>query len=387
MTPEETALLASIGVTEYWNIAQLALICSMYGFYLLLAFIALALLLKSGIPSSRPHQYLLGLTILILGLNTWAYIISVAIELVRTKYVFTPLSNGAGLRAQADVANANALPWSRMSIWASNLNLLVGDATVIWRAWAIYTGNRIAQWFLVILMVLNGGESIGLRLSCPARSLAGPLPTMLIITSACDVANLPESLQTAVLAISATSIWTSLVANLVATLFIGAKLLEHHKTVKALYNGKHRSQVERLLLLLVESGTVLGVLQLLYAIFLTLEDFANPTENETAAYLIFNSLFSELVPMYPLAVIILVKLERAPLAESFHLTFSATPNVAKSDSPHGDKITRSIGFAMPSHLSTIRFVEGEVRDVSTTAGSSFASDHVAQDNLEAGKSQ
>ncbi|KAF8827432.1 hypothetical protein HHX47_DHR4000068 [Lentinula edodes] len=332
MTPEETALLASIGVTEYWNIAQLALICSMYGFYLLLAFIALALLLKSGIPSSRPHQYLLGLTILILGLNTWAYIISVAIELVRTKYVFTPLSNGAGLRAQADVANANALPWSRMSIWASNLNLLVGDATVIWRAWAIYTGNRIAQWFLVILMVLNGA--------------------MLIITSACDVANLPESLQTAVLAISATSIWTSLVANLVATLFIGAKLLEHHKTVKALYNGKHRSQVERLLLLLVESGTVLGVLQ----------------------------------PMYPLAVIILVKLERAPLAESFHLTFSATPNVAKSDSPHGDKITRSIGFAMPSHLSTIRFVEGEVRDVSTTAGSSFASDHVAQDNLEAGKS-
>ncbi|KAJ3873588.1 hypothetical protein F5051DRAFT_418792 [Lentinula edodes] len=367
MTPEETALLASIGVTEYWNIAQLALICSMYGFYLLLAFIALALLLKSGIPSSRPHQYLLGLTILILGLNTWAYIISVAIELVRTKYVFTPLSNGAGLRAQADVANAKALPWSRMSIWASNLNLLVGDATVIWRAWAIYTGNRIAQWFLVILMVLNGA--------------------MLIITSACDVANLPESLQTAVLAISATSIWTSLVANLVATLFIGAKLLEHHKTVKALYNGKHRSQVERLLLLLVESGTVLGVLQLLYAIFLTLEDFANPTENETAAYLIFNSLFSELVPMYPLAVIILVNLERAPLAESFHLTFSATPNVAESDSPHGDKITRSIGFAMPSHLSTIRFVEGEVRDVSTTAGSSFASDHVTQDNLEAGKSQ
>ncbi|KAJ3866271.1 hypothetical protein EV359DRAFT_79725 [Lentinula novae-zelandiae] len=385
MTPEETALLASIGVTEYWNIAQLALICSMYGFYLFLAFIAVALLLKSGIPSSRPHQYLLGLTILILGLNTWAYIISVAIELVRTKYVFTPLSNGAGLGAQADVANAKALPWSRMSIWASNLNLLVGDATVIWRAYAIYTGNRIAQWFLVILMVLNG---VCICISAHESDFQKCFSTaMLIITSACDVANLPESLQTAVLAISATSIWTSLVANLVATLFIGAKLLEHHKTVKALYNGKHRSQVERLLLLLVESGTVLGVLQLLYAIFLTLEDFANPTENETAAYLIFNSLFSELVPMYPLAVIILVNLERAPLAESFHLTFSATPNVAESDSPHGDKITRSTGFAMPSHLSTIRFVEGEVRDVSTTAGSSFASDHVAQDDLEAGKSQ
>ncbi|KAJ3806390.1 hypothetical protein EV368DRAFT_89644 [Lentinula lateritia] len=382
MTPEETALLASIGVTEYWNIAQLALICSMYGFYLLLAFIALALLLKSGIPSSRPHQYLLGLTILILGLNTWAYIISVGIELVRTKYVFTPLSNGAGLEAQADVANANALPWSRMSIWASNLNLLVGDATVIWRAYAIYTGNRISQWFLVILMVLNG-----VCMSHESDFQKCFSTAMLIITSACDVANTPESLQTAVLAISATSIWTSLVANLVATLFIGAKLLEHHKTVKALYNGKHRSQVERLLLLLVESGTVLGVLQLLYAIFLTLEDFANPTENETAAYLIFNSLFSELVPMYPLAVIILVNLERAPLAESFHLTFSATPNVAESDSPHGDKITRNIGFAMPSHLSTIRFVEGEVRDVSTTAGSSFASDNVAQDNLEAAESR
>lgn len=91
-------------------------------------------------------------------------------------------------------------------------------------------------------MVLNGGESIDPRLSCPDRSLVlFPVcicisahesdfqkcfsTAMLIITSACDVANLPESLQTAVLAISATSIWTSLVANLVATLFIGAKLL------------------------------------------------------------------------------------------------------------------------------------------------------------------
>ncbi|KAJ4470187.1 hypothetical protein J3R30DRAFT_3712037 [Lentinula aciculospora] len=360
MSPEETALLASIGITEYWNIAQLALICSMYGFYLLLAFIALVLLLKNGLPKTRPRRYLLGITLLILGINTWAYIISVAIELVRTEYVFAPLSNGAGLRAQADVANAKALSWSRMSIWAANLNLLIGDATVIWRAWAIYTGNRIAQWVLVVLMALNGA--------------------ILITTSVCDVASLPGNLQTAVLAISVASIWTSLITNLVATSFIGVKLWEHHKTVQPLYNGKQRSQVERLLLLLVESGTVLGVLQLLYAIFLTLEDFTIPTQNETAAYLIFNSLFLELVPMYPVAVIILVNLERAPLAESFHLSTGET----ESKPPNVDKVTQTKGTAIQSHLSTISFVEGEEYGASTTTGSGFDTDHNEQSRLEAG---
>ncbi|KAF8831332.1 hypothetical protein HHX47_DHR1000824 [Lentinula edodes] len=367
MTPEETSLLASIGVTDYWNIAQLVLICSMYGFYLLLAFIALALLLKSGIPSTRPRRYLLGITIIILGINTWAYIISVGIELVRLKNVFNPLSNGGGLRAQAEVANAKALPWGHMSVWAANLNLLVGDATVIWRAWAIYTGNRIVQWFLVTLMALNGA--------------------ILIISSACDVADLSEGLQTTVLALSVTSIWTSLLPNLVATSLIGVKLIVHHKTVKPLYNGKQRSHVERLLLLLVESGTVLGVFQLLYAILLTLEDFTITTQNETAAYLMFSSVFLEVVPMYPVAVIILVNLERAPLAESFHLSIRATPGTAESKSPNGHKVAGSIDLATPHHLSTIRFVEGGGDDALMTAGSSFNSDHVAQNDLEADNSQ
>ncbi|KAJ3739999.1 hypothetical protein DFH05DRAFT_477718 [Lentinula detonsa] len=363
MTPEETALLASIGVTLYWNYAQLALICTMYGFYLLLAFIALVLLLKSGIPSTRPRQYLLIVTLLTLGINTWGYIISVGIELVRTKYVFAPLA--AGLRAQVDLANAKAEPWSRMSIWASNLNLFIGDATVIWRAWAIYTGHRVAQWFLVALMAFNGA--------------------MLIITSACDVAALSDNQQTAVLAISVTSIWTSLVTNLIATIFIGVKLWDHHKTMKPLYNGKQRSHVERLMLLLVESGTVLGILQLLYAIFLTLEDFTIPTQNEIAAYLMFNSVFSELVPMYSMAVIILVKLERAPLVESFHLSLGPTSNLdvaAKSRMPNENKMS-------PSHLSTIRFVEGDDLNATsaTTPGSSSSDDHIEQSFLQEGKLQ
>ncbi|KAJ3845690.1 hypothetical protein EV368DRAFT_70505, partial [Lentinula lateritia] len=335
---------------------------------------------KSGIPNTRPRRYLLGITIIILGINTWAYIISVGIELVRLKNVFNPLSNGAGLRAQAEVANAKALPWGHMSIWAANLNLLVGDATVIWRAWAIYTGNRIVQWLLVTLMALNGA--------------------ILIVSSACDVADLSESLQTTVLALSVTSIWTSLLTNLVATSLIGVKLIVHHKTVKPLYNGKQRSHVERLLLLLVESGTVLGVFQekqLLYAILLTLEDFTITTQDETAAYLMFSSVFLEVVvnniPIIILCilkdanVIILVNLERAPLAESFHLSIHATPGTAEFKSPNGPKVAGSIDLAMPPHLSTIRFVEGGDQDVLMTVSSSFTSDHVAQNDLEADNSQ
>ncbi|KAJ3718179.1 hypothetical protein C8R42DRAFT_644049 [Lentinula raphanica] len=372
MTPQESSLLASIGTTLYWNIAQLSLICTMYGFYLLLAFTALVLLLKPGLPQTRPRQFLLGLTVLILAINTWAYIISVGVELVRIQYVFVTLP--AGLRAQVVVANAKAEPWSRLSIWASNLNLLIGDATVIWRAWAIYTGNKIAQWFLVGLMVFNGA--------------------MLVITSALDVAELPESQQRAVLAISATSIWSSLVTNLGATIFIGVKLWQHHQAIKPLFDGKRRSHVERLMLLLVESGTIIGVLQLIYAIFLTLEDFTDTTQNETAAYLIFNSLFAELVPMYPMVVIILVNLDRAPLVESFHLSLAATSNSMNGEkrdmsNPHKAHPAMVMNPAMPSHLSTISFVQGRLEEdsgdgITTTAGSSSSSsDHVVEVEVSA----
>ncbi|KAE9391136.1 hypothetical protein BT96DRAFT_319263 [Gymnopus androsaceus JB14] len=74
MSPEESELLASIGVSLYWDTAQEILNSSLFGFYVLLNIIALKLLFKTGIKSSRPRQVLLSLTILVFVVNIWAFI-------------------------------------------------------------------------------------------------------------------------------------------------------------------------------------------------------------------------------------------------------------------------------------------------------------------------
>ncbi|KAE9390831.1 hypothetical protein BT96DRAFT_332169 [Gymnopus androsaceus JB14] len=308
MSPEESELLASVGVSLYWDTAQVILDMSLFGFYVLITIISLHLLFKTGIKGSRPRQVLLGLTILVFFVNIWAFINEAAVNLIRPKYIFMPLGN---LVEQIDLAASKSLrPWSLVP--TALFNVFVGDATVIWRAYTIYGSNRKVQLALVLLMIING-----------VAIITDVTWTQVTITSvAAESSLVHESLETV-------CYWTSPLVNLVVLVAIGTKLRNHHRFIQPLYgkNSHKRSQVERLLLFLVESGTVICILQLVFAVLLTLDLFTIVNEGTLTAFMLVNSLYIGVAPMYLQAVIILVNIDRAPLEQTFHIDINgATTN-------------------------------------------------------------
>ncbi|KAI0808344.1 hypothetical protein C8Q74DRAFT_1187806, partial [Fomes fomentarius] len=116
-----------------------------------------------------------------------------------------------------------------------------GDAIVWWRAWVLWKNRRAVQVLGVIMLLATAASAIFLSNSASST--------------------FDETITTYAGALFGGDGWgtaaaiLSLVTNLVATSLIGLKAWQHRRLVRAhLTQGTMRTQVERTLLLLVESG-------------------------------------------------------------------------------------------------------------------------------------
>ncbi|KAF5362826.1 hypothetical protein D9757_013834 [Collybiopsis confluens] len=138
------------------------------------------------------------------------------------------------------------------------------------------------------------------------------------------------------------SVWMSLGVNILATSLVAVKMIQHRMTVKGLKSSykRKRTSVERLLLFFVESGSFFCGLQLLFAIFdtLNLDETSTTDSYVQITALILYSLFNGLTVcrshrrdrvgcelkrylssvLYPISVIIMVNLDRSVIEESVH---------------------------------------------------------------------
>ncbi|KAE9392593.1 hypothetical protein BT96DRAFT_944549 [Gymnopus androsaceus JB14] len=160
---------------------------------------------------------------------------------------------------------------------------------IVWRAWAVWAENRLIKWSLLIILLVD--ISIG------------------IADSAVDikaVININNDVNTNTVTLDWISVIFNLIVNVVGTSLIGYKAWTHHLSVRAIAHNK-KTQVETVLLLLVESGAILGVVQC--------------SDNDN------------LQALNPIAVVILVQ-TRNTYEHSFHLEdvpsleINSTPNVS-----------------------------------------------------------
>ncbi|KAF7346171.1 hypothetical protein MSAN_01843900 [Mycena sanguinolenta] len=131
------------------------------------------------------------------------------------------------------------------------LNMIIADAVVIWRTWAVWQG-RIAAIVMPCVLLLAAFVFVLIDITCNAYDGTKPLPGGGVIC--------PQASKT---------VWAlSVTTNIVCTLLIGFKAWQHRKMMKQLNMGRkvRGMSIENILSLLVESGFIYSFLWLIQVI-------------------------------------------------------------------------------------------------------------------------
>ncbi|KAJ7592211.1 hypothetical protein C8J56DRAFT_886918 [Mycena floridula] len=205
------------------------------------------------------------------------------------------------------------------------LNYLIGDSIVVWRAWVIWTHHPRVHILLIVCLVGSFGD----------------------LSQFSDTPRFPS-----------TGSWTLILTlplfltNSVSTLSMGYKAWKYKVEIKQTLGLLHnkRNTVERVLILLTESGSIYCFLWLSILIF----GLAS-SNNQSLSYQLIIVILPQLVAIYPILIILLLALEKANLESSVtgpsfsqSLQFASRPPVAtetQSDFPP-DSTT--------SHLASVR---------------------------------
>ncbi|KAJ3877596.1 hypothetical protein F5051DRAFT_408071 [Lentinula edodes] len=325
MTPEESDLLSHIGTLIYYGIVVLIVDCTLYGFYLLAEFIALYLFIKHGLRQ-RIQKILFICSLTTMATATWDFVNQCALNLIQIKVsLMEPLE--AGLQAQADAAHSAVLPWYSMMVWPININIVIGNGIVLWRTWAVWENDRLVGSALLTMMLVNTGI-------CCSDAIVGT------IVRSQGVKNGNSSLETA-------QMFICLAINFIATGLIGLKAKQRPQLVNEYFSlsRNRREIVERTVLVLTESGVVLLLFQLLYAIFGQLNISAAQFSGVNIAWSIIATMFNAITVLYVVAVIIMIIIDRSALDKLFEL--KTTINISVNEKN-----------GQTTKISTLRFAEG-----------------------------
>ncbi|KAF5363046.1 hypothetical protein D9758_012630 [Tetrapyrgos nigripes] len=167
------------------------------------------------------------------------------------------------------------------------LNYVIGDGIVVWRAWILFPGNRLVKGILTVAMIASFVGTItdaGLNIAADRQGVIS-LEHMDLLAY-----NVPL-----------------LATNIIATSLIGYKAWFHHQDVRKNLSqcGNTVSQVQKILMLLVESAIIYCLLWVSYMIVGMLND------DQTVASQTFTAIMPGLATLYPIFIILLAALEKS----------------------------------------------------------------------------
>ncbi|KAJ3877331.1 hypothetical protein F5051DRAFT_464986 [Lentinula edodes] len=298
-------ILASVGDELYYNIINLICFAVLYGVFLLATSIALRLLLFPSDP--KPHStrrlLLLLFTLAIFIVNTIDFLDTFEPLFILTKRTLVvPLTGG--LPEQLSVAQDSITPWAELSSWPPTLN--VSDLLVVWRAIAIWNGNKPVKWGLIFLMIVNGVINFAQAVLSEISSV-DPVRTRRTNAASLDI---------------------SLATNAIATGLIALKFWNYRRSVRSVLGRDKFTEVQNLLSLLVESGAIFLMLQtdemvsmqLTMAVLLNLDIDSIESQSSAfqTAYTIMEEVFEETCCLYPVAVVLMINLQSSVVDATIH---------------------------------------------------------------------
>ncbi|TRM69730.1 hypothetical protein BD626DRAFT_392096 [Schizophyllum amplum] len=128
------------------------------------------------------------------------------------------------------------------------INFVLSDFVVVWRAWIVWTGNRYVQATLGI---------------CLVATVACSVADFVISYRAIETLNIYGPAEARALL----AILPLLITNVVASALVGYKVWDYRRTIKASLGQRSRTRVEKVMMLLVESGLLYAVIWIVFLAF------------------------------------------------------------------------------------------------------------------------
>ncbi|KIK57994.1 hypothetical protein GYMLUDRAFT_246372 [Collybiopsis luxurians FD-317 M1] len=298
MTPEERQTITSYGTYIYHNSVNAIMTVAGYGLSILGIFIAIQILVTKSLTVSRVA--LLACLIMSLIALTGTTFFSGAFPLIQVQSLFIEIKPGVqgALEAQNQVEKKNLLPLYYIPSWAMTVAGLLSDAVVVWRAWVLFQQERLWKVTLALLMIVNIGINI-----------AGCIWDSIEVT-------ITGSSSSSIL--DWVSVAVSLVVNVFATGLIAWKAWSYHRIV-ADAAIRRRTKVENMLLLMIESGAVYCIMQVVFIVASLLDIYA-PVSGWFGQILgIIETMAPIATAWYPIAVITLINMGHSSVVETFHI--------------------------------------------------------------------
>ncbi|KIK69447.1 hypothetical protein GYMLUDRAFT_35508 [Collybiopsis luxurians FD-317 M1] len=250
---------------------------------------------------TRSQTYLLICLITTFLALTWSTLVNVTFPLLQDWFVIVEIKpdiqGELEMQAQREIKKSLALNF--MLDWNLTVSSLLSDSIVVWRAWALFQQERPWKIALAILMIIN----IGINIS----------------DCILDVISVGAIVSNSSTILDWISLVVSLVVNIFATGLIAWKAWNYHRAMKEASVHK-RTRAQNILLLLIESGAIYCMIQALYFIFILLIVYG-PGNNALLllAENIISAMFTLASAWYPIAVVILVNVNKSPVIETFHI--------------------------------------------------------------------
>ncbi|GLB42420.1 hypothetical protein LshimejAT787_1104350 [Lyophyllum shimeji] len=299
MTPKDRSLLQVIGRVFLFDVGPLVALSVLYGIFILLVSIAVVMFIQ-GERKSRPAwiMFIITLTTFVLGTVYWASFLEGFVYKIQASLVDDldqPLDD-----ARLDDINTHLFTTNTIQNWVSQLTPFISDGIVVWRAWVLFAEQRSVLAAPIVLLI--AGTALSITYSALTSTFAASLSAQF------GENTVPAKIYHASLALS-------LATNAGATLLIPYKL----RTLRESFRGmavRGSSPVQRVMILLVESGALFCMLQVV-TVALVLVPFTpfSPTDVGGTTMLSMYYLFCA---MYPTAVMILVKCQQS-VVETFGL--------------------------------------------------------------------
>ncbi|KAE9385830.1 hypothetical protein BT96DRAFT_565732 [Gymnopus androsaceus JB14] len=309
MTPEESERIAAAGAVFFLNISVLIFMSGVFGVYILAYIVCINIVLRKE-SNGWAHR---GLVVLLLAgfVMMVSYTCAeIGFNLLLVKFSFmVPLSGG--FIAQEMAANLKSIATSVLQQWTANFIYLIADTAIIWRAWALWAENRLIKWILSIILLLD----ISIAIADSAVDTQ-------------DIINLVPTKSTETL--DWLSVVLNLTVNIVATLLIAYRAWTHYQSTHAILRNK-KTQVQTILLLMVESGAIFGVVQLANIIIQALDIHDISLEINGVNFFLVD-LYNFSAALNPVALVLLIQTGNT-YEHSFHLEddpslgINSVPNV------------------------------------------------------------
>ncbi|KAF9459106.1 hypothetical protein BDZ94DRAFT_1269043 [Collybia nuda] len=257
-----------------------------WGFYAALALGTLYILVSQGLKALS-RKFLFTVIIIMFISSTSISIIRILLQL--------KLIDALGPSPPDD--SSLLITWTAVSNCLERLNYVLSDVIVVWRAWIFWARNKYAKILLVLCMLLSTAAAI----------IDGAFTVVAEVNA--DGFALPAGASTLILTLPL------LITNVFATSLVAYQAWLYRVEVRStLSRGSAISTVEKLMILLIESGFIYCSLWILVLV----------TRYRLLSNLAFDVMFAvfpHLTAIYPVFIILLAALERT---QSESITSEAT---------------------------------------------------------------